>query len=136
MNVMSNARHPTTFFQSRGRRSHIYWIPFFRMVAKMEKPQVWRMNCMDVIILGCVLLRTSRIFCIFYCVGRTPSYLDAYCCAIIFCIFCIFNIAYSITDLFIWEFFNRQKQCVIRRIFVDYRGRRSCVTYCSERNAY
>ena len=50
----------------------------------------------NAIILGCVLLRISRIF------G-------------------IFNTAHlfiSKTNLFIWEFFDRYKQCVIRRIFL------------------
>ena len=89
-------RHPTAFFQSRGRGGHIFTGYPFCMVAKMEKQEVLRMNCKDAIILGCVLLRISRIFC-------------------------IFNTAHlfvSKTNLFIWELFDRYKQCVIRRIFL------------------
>ena len=79
--VMSNVSSSDGFFQSRGRGGHIFTGYPFCMVAKMEKQEVWRMNCKDAIILGCVLLRIYRVFCIFYLVGTTPSYLVAYCCA-------------------------------------------------------
>ena len=91
-------RHPTAFFQSRGRGGHIFTGYPFCMVAKMEKQQVWRANCMDAIILGCVLLRISRIFCI---LNTNTAHLFV-----------------SKTNLFIWESFDRYKQCVIRRFFL------------------
>ena len=103
-------RHPTAFFQSRGRGGHIFTGYPFCMVAKMEKQQVWRMNCKDAIILGCVLLRIYRVFCIFYLVGTTPSYLVAYCCAfLVYSVYLILilRICVSKTNLFIWESFDR-----------------------------